>query len=70
MGSDVEPYSIVIGNPARLLRKRFDDELIDLLLRFRWWEKSIDEIDSLIPLLSCGDPERVREELRKRVGTF
>ena len=70
VGSDVEPYSIVIGNPARLLRKRFDDELIDLLLRFRWWEKSIDEIDSLIPLLSCGDLERVREELRKRVGSF
>ena len=39
VGSNVAPYTIVAGNPAKLLRKRFDDELIDLLLRFRWWEK-------------------------------
>lgn len=67
VGSDVEPYSIVIGNPARLLRKRFDDGLIELLLRFRWWDKSTEEINSLIPLLTCGDLDKVRKELRERV---
>lgn len=36
VGSDVEPYTIVVGNPARVLRKRFDDELIDLMLKFKW----------------------------------
>ena len=36
LDSDVEPYTIVVGNPARVLRKRFDDELIGLLLAFRW----------------------------------
>lgn len=39
VGRDVAPYAIVIGNPARDLRKRFDDELIDLLLQFKWWIK-------------------------------
>jgi acetyltransferase-like isoleucine patch superfamily enzyme len=34
---DVEPYSIVAGNPARLIRKRFDDETINLLLESKWW---------------------------------
>ncbi|MDR2578064.1 MAG: CatB-related O-acetyltransferase [Chitinispirillales bacterium] len=60
VGSDVEPYSIVAGNPAKLVRKRFDDELIELLLAFKWWDRSIDEIQELIPLLSDGDLERVR----------
>lgn len=67
VGSDVAPYSVVAGNPARMLRKRFDDELIDLLLRFRWWDRSVEEINSLIPILTCGDPEKVREELKGRV---
>ena len=67
VGSDVEPYTIVVGNPARVLRKRFDGELIELLLRFRWWDRDVDEINALIPLLSNCDLEQVRAELRRRV---
>ena len=67
VGSNVAPYTIVIGNPARVLRKRFDDELTDLLLRFKWWDKSIDEIDRLIPILTCSDLGRVKEELKARL---
>lgn len=36
---DVEPYSIVGGVPAKIIRKRFDDGDIDFLLRFQWWDK-------------------------------
>ena len=64
VGKNVEPYTIVAGDPARVLRKRFDDEMIGLLLKFRWWDKSIDEINSLIPLLTCGDIEKVRAQLK------
>ncbi|MBP5168114.1 MAG: CatB-related O-acetyltransferase, partial [Oscillospiraceae bacterium] len=67
VGSSVAPYTIVIGNPARILRKRFDDDLINLLLRFKWWNKSIEEIDSLIPILTSSDLEKVREELKARL---
>ena len=67
VGSNVEPYTIVVGNPAKILRKRFDDELIDLMLKFRWWDKSIEEIDSLIPILTCSDLEKVRIELKARL---
>ena len=67
VGSDVEPYTIVVGNPARVLRKRFDEELIDLMLRLKWWDKSIEEIDSLIPLLTSSNLEKVREELKARL---
>ena len=67
VGSDVAPYTIVAGNPAKVLRRRFDDELIDLLLEFKWWDKSIEEINSLIPILTCSDLEKVREELKARL---
>lgn len=67
VGSDVEPYTIVIGNPARVLRKRFDDELIDIMLRFKWWDKSIEEINELIPILTCSDTEKVKKEIKARL---
>ena len=67
VSKDVEPYTIVAGNPIRVIRKRFDDELIDLLECFKWWDKSIEEINNLIPLLSNGDLEKVRAELKGRI---
>lgn len=65
VASDVPPYSIAAGNPARVIRKRFDDELIGLLERLQWWDKSVDEINTLIPLLSCGDLDKVKREIKK-----
>ncbi len=42
---DVEPYTIVAGNPARVIRKRFDDETIERLLESRWWEMTEKELE-------------------------
>ena len=67
VGSDIEPYTVVIGNPARQLRKRFDDELIDIMLQFRWWDKSIEEINGLIPILTCSDLDKVKKEIKARL---
>ena len=67
VGSDVSPYTIVAGNPATEIRKRFDDELIQLLLDFKWWNKSVEEINQLIPLLTCGNLEKVKAEISERV---
>jgi len=68
VGSDVAPYTIVVGNPAKVLRKRFDEELIDLMLQFRWWDKSIEEINGLIPVLTNSDLETVKTEIKKRIS--
>ena len=69
VGSDVEPYTIVAGNPAQFIRNRFDDELTNLMLEWRWWDKSIEEINSLIPILTSSDltevKKKVKEMLRK-----
>ena len=67
VGSDVEPYSIVAGNPAKLIRKRFDDELISLLQELKWWDKPVDEVQELIPILNDGDLERVKHEIKERL---
>ena len=67
VASDVDPYAIVVGNPARVLRKRFDDELIGLLLAFRWWDRGIEEINALTPLLTCSDLGKVKRELAARM---
>ena len=63
VSSNIPPYTIAAGNPARVIRKRFDDELIDLLLKLKWWDKTVNEIQRLIPLLTCSDLEKVKREL-------
>ncbi|HMQ62264.1 MAG TPA: CatB-related O-acetyltransferase [Flavilitoribacter sp.] len=52
---DVEPYSIVGGNPARLIRKRFADRDIDRLLQIRWWDWSADKLTRNVKLLTAAD---------------
>ena len=69
VGSDVPAYTVVAGNPAKIIRKRFDGELIDLLEKFKWWDKEIDEINALIPILTNSNLETVRAELMKRLNS-
>jgi ABC-type amino acid transport substrate-binding protein len=44
-----------------------DAELIELLLRFKWWDRSIDEINELIPFLTCSELDKVKDEIKKRI---
>ena len=67
VGSDVAPYTIVAGNPAKEICKRFDNELIDMLLKLKWWDKSVEEIEKLIPVLTCSDLQKTKELLIKRL---
>ena len=41
---NVEPYTIVAGQPARQISKRFTDEQAEWLINFRWWDKPLDWI--------------------------
>lgn len=42
---DVEPYSIVGGNPAKLIRKRFEEEEIEHLQQIKWWNQSLEWLE-------------------------
>lgn len=44
VAKDVPPYTIVGGVPAKIIKKRFSEEQINMLLKFKWWEKSQDWI--------------------------
>ncbi len=52
---DVEPYSIVGGVPAKQIKKRFDDEQIEFLINFKWWDKSEEWIEDNAYLFSDID---------------
>ncbi|WP_262269054.1 MULTISPECIES: type B chloramphenicol O-acetyltransferase [Microvirga] len=52
---DVEPYAIVVGNPARMTRKRFCDDEIAMLLEMAWWDWPLERIREAIPFLCGGD---------------
>ena len=58
---DVEPYTIVGGNPAKPIRKRFSDPDIKFLLRLRWWDLDISEINTISPILCSGDIELLKD---------
>jgi virginiamycin A acetyltransferase len=47
---DVLPYSIVGGTPAKEIKKRFNQNIIDELLQLKWWDISKNKIDNLEPL--------------------
>ena len=68
VGSDVEPYTIVAGNPAQFIRKRFDEELTNLMLEWRWWDKPIEEINALIPILTSSDLTEVKKKVKAMLG--
>lgn len=67
VASNIPAYSIAVGNPAKVVKKRFDDELTALLENFRWWDRDIEEINDLIPLLSNPDIESVRQKIREYI---
>lgn len=43
VAADVPPYCVVVGNPARVVKKRIDDGFISLLLQYKWWDLPLKE---------------------------
>ena len=52
---DVEPYTIVGGNPARPIRKRFSEEEVAMLLEMAWWDWPLEQLHEAMPLLCSSD---------------
>lgn len=59
--SDVAPYAIVGGNPARLIRFRFDNQVIEKLLQAKWWDFSDQHLHKLGPTMN--DPKSLLRAL-------
>lgn len=63
---DVEPYSIVGGNPAKLIKKRFSDTTIEKLLEMSWWDWDENELADVVPVLCSNDIEQLYEYFKNR----
>lgn len=57
---DVAPYTIVGGNPAREIRRRFDESTIAALLEVRWWDWDAEKIARNVAAITGTDIERLR----------
>lgn len=58
---DVDPYTIVAGNPAKPVRTRFDAETTALLLSLRIYDWPEAKFEALRPMLTAADPQALRE---------
>ncbi|MBD1919111.1 MULTISPECIES: CatB-related O-acetyltransferase [Cyanophyceae] len=60
----VPPYAVVGGNPAQVIRYRFDETTIEALLEVQWWHWEIEKITRHLPVICGADLQALREALR------
>ncbi|MBM7642981.1 CatB-related O-acetyltransferase [Streptococcus loxodontisalivarius] len=55
VAKDIPDYAIAVGNPARVIKYRFDEETIAFLQDLEWWNFSEEELDEAMPYLTSVD---------------
>ncbi|UWQ19688.1 CatB-related O-acetyltransferase (plasmid) [Jannaschia sp. M317] len=60
---DVPPYAIVAGNPARILRSRFPDAIVDRLQALQWWHWDVADLQAKYDLISAEPTPEVLDQL-------
>ena len=61
VASDIPPYTIAAGNPCHVIRKRFDDELTEYLLKLRWWDWDAEKIFAHLEILISADIRKIKD---------
>ncbi len=57
----IPPYAVAVGNPARIIKYRFDEETIKMLLEVKWWDWPIEKIQRNVHILSGKDIWKIKE---------
>jgi acetyltransferase-like isoleucine patch superfamily enzyme len=60
---DVAPYHIVVGNPAKPLKQRFEHDVVEILLRLKWWDLPLENIRNITKILSSQPDKATLSEL-------
>ena len=60
--SDVPAYSIVGGNPARVIRQRFNDETLSILEKLAWWDWPVEKITQNLPAIRSANVEALPDK--------
>lgn len=55
---DIPPYAIVGGVPAKIIKYRFDEEIIEVLESSEWWNFSDNEIDKILKVFTISNPDK------------
>ncbi len=54
VASDVPPYAIIAGNPAQVVRMRFEQDVVQALLEIRWWDWPIEKIEANVSAIGAA----------------
>ena len=57
---DIPPYCIAGGNPCKVIRKRFEEDLIEYLLNLKWWDWNADKIFKNMGALCSADLQQIK----------
>jgi virginiamycin A acetyltransferase len=57
---NVPPYTIVGGNPAKVIRKRFDDTTTELLISLKWWDWDVQKITDNLQIITNGTIDELK----------
>jgi virginiamycin A acetyltransferase len=60
VAKDVAPYTVVAGNPAQPIKRRFEEDTINSLLEIRWWDWPVEKIEANIDAIVGGDVELLK----------
>ena len=58
---DVPPYTVVGGVPAKIIRRRFSDSVIEILQKLKWWDWNIEKISGNLQAIRNADIEALKE---------
>ena len=61
VAKDVPAYCVAGGNPCKVIRNRFDDELTKYLLKLKWWDWDSEKIFKNMESLCSGDLEKIKQ---------
>jgi virginiamycin A acetyltransferase len=61
VASDVPPYAIVGGNPARVIRRRYEDDDVERLLRAAWWDWPVELVSEHARTIMSGTPAELEQ---------
>lgn len=65
---NIDPYTIVGGNPARVINKRCSKEIVHKLQKLRWWDLKIETINANIEWLLNDDVETLKRNLKVAIN--
>ena len=58
---DVAPYTIIGGNPSKIIKSRFSEQHIKMLLEIKWWDWDEEKLSEAIPIICSNNIELLYE---------